>query len=88
MVTSDYKACNPVLLPRHIGLEDIDKNVTPELMKKLDSVYHEKEITVVVVFKHLMMIMITMKKSSNNVVQNERSKSNKRRGMILNTSKG
>ena len=88
MVTSSYKACNPVLLPRNIVLEDIDQNVSPGLRTKLDSVYHEKEITVVVVFKHLMMIMITMKKSSNNVVQNERSKSNKRRGMILNTSKG
>ena len=47
MVTSDYKACNPVLLPRHIELEDIDQNVSPEVRTKLDSVYHEKEITVV-----------------------------------------
>ena len=52
MVTSSYKACNPVLLPRNIVLEDIDQNVSHELRTKLDSVYHEKEITVVVVFKH------------------------------------
>ena len=58
MVTSSYKACNPVLLPRNIVLEDIDQNVSPGLRTKLDSVYHEKEITVVVVFKH----------SENNVI--------------------
>ena len=58
MVTSSYKACNPVLLPRHIALEDIDQNVGADLRAKLDSVYHEKEITVVVVFKH----------SENNVI--------------------
>ena len=52
MVTSSYKACTPVLLPRHIVLEDIDQNVKADLRAKLDSVYHEKEITVVVVFKH------------------------------------
>ena len=51
MVTSSHKACNPVLLPRHIALEDIDQNVGADLRAKLDSVYHEKEITVAVAFK-------------------------------------
>ena len=57
MVISSYKA-NPVPLPRNIVLEDIDQNVSPGLRTKLDSVYHEKEITVVVTFKH----------SENNVI--------------------
>ena len=52
MVTSSYKACTPMLLPKHIVLEDIYQNVKDDLRAKLDSVYHEKEITVVVVFKH------------------------------------
>merc|ERR1712208_35176 len=52
MVTSTYKACTPMVLPKHIVLEDIDQNVKDNLRVKLDSVYREKEITVVVAFKH------------------------------------
>ena len=51
MVTSSHKSCTPVLLPRHIALEDLDQNVGVDLRAKLDSVYHEKEITVAVAFK-------------------------------------
>ena len=51
LVTSNYKACNPLLLPKYIILEDIDQNVKDNVRAKLDSVYHEKEITVVVSFK-------------------------------------
>ena len=51
IVTDETKAL-PAILPKHINLEEVNKNVTPELMRKIDSVYHEKEITVVVVFRH------------------------------------
>ena len=51
LVASNYKACTPVLLPKYVILEDIDQNVEDKVRAKLDSVYHEKEITVVVSFK-------------------------------------
>ena len=49
MVTSDY--CRQIPLPKTIELKDFDQNVKDNLKTKLDSVYREKEITVVVVFE-------------------------------------
>ena len=51
MVTGSHKFCTPVLLPRYITLENLDKNVGLELRAKIDSVYHEKELTVAVAFR-------------------------------------
>ena len=50
LITSDY--CKQIPLPKTIELKDIDQTVKEPLKTKLDSVYHEKEITVVVVFEH------------------------------------
>ena len=48
MVTNSYITSNKVPLPRHLVLRDIDQNVSNDLKAKLDSVYREKEITIVV----------------------------------------
>ena len=51
MVTANHKFCTPILLPRYITLEELDKNDGLELRAKIDSVYHEKELTVAVAFR-------------------------------------
>ena len=52
MVTDTYKTCTPTVLPKYVLLNDIDKIVKDNLKVKLDSVYREKEITVVVSLEH------------------------------------
>ena len=59
MVVTNYKA-NPVPLPRTIVLDDINQEVSPGLQAKVDAVYHAKEITVVVTFKHSENNMVTL----------------------------
>ena len=51
MVTSNHKFCTPILLPKYIILEDLDKNEGLELRARIDSVYKEKELTVAVAFR-------------------------------------
>ena len=51
MVTSDDRSYLKLELPKTIELKDFDQNIKDNLKTKLDSVYREKEITVVVVFE-------------------------------------
>ena len=51
LVTNTKEHWLPIPIPKYIELETIDQNVRADLRAKLDSVYHEKNITVVVVFK-------------------------------------
>ena len=59
MVVANYKA-TPVPLPSTIELSDINHEVSPSLRAKVDAVYHTKEITVVITFKHSEDNMVTL----------------------------
>ena len=50
-IVTDETKSSAAILPKHIDLEEVNKKVTPELKRKIDSVYYEKELTVVVVFQ-------------------------------------
>ena len=50
-IVTDETKSSAAMLPKHINLEEVNKKVTPELKRKIDSVYYEKELTVVVVFQ-------------------------------------
>ena len=50
-IVTDETKSNAAMLPKHIALEEVTKKVTPDLKRKTDSVYHEKELTVVVTFQ-------------------------------------
>ena len=49
LVTDETKT-SPAVLPKNVNLEEVTKKVTSDLKKKTDSIYSEKELTVVVTF--------------------------------------
>ena len=59
MVVAGYKA-TPLPLPSTIELSDISPDVSTRLRDKVDAVYHPKEITVVITFKHSEDNMVTL----------------------------
>ena len=49
-IVTDETKTSPAVLPKNVTLEDITKKVTNDLKMKTDSIYSEKELTVVVTF--------------------------------------
>ena len=49
-IVTDETKTNPAMLPKNVTLEEVTKKVTNDLKRKTDSIYSEKELTVVVTF--------------------------------------